>query len=106
MKPSTSPQVEETTGRKYDAGKAQPSLLPSGPILEISKVLAFGAKKYAPENWKKVESGKRRYTDAMLRHILAWMGGEKMDEESGLHHLAHAGCCLLFVLWFDQQEEK
>ncbi len=32
-----------------------------------------------------------------MRHILAWMGGEKNDPESGLSHIYHASCMLAFL---------
>jgi len=89
-------------GTKLDSGKPQPRLLPIGPLRSIVDVLTFGAAKYSPDNWQHVPCARERYTDALLRHVFAWMDGEAHDEESGLHHLAHAGCCLLFLLWFEQ----
>jgi hypothetical protein len=85
-------------GVKYDGGKPMPRLLPPSALLAISRVLTFGAKKYSPDNWKHVVGAKERYLDAMLRHILAYNSGEILDQESGENHLAHAGCCLLFLL--------
>lgn len=93
-------------GVKYDAGKPQPRLLPVRAVNAIVGVLTFGAQKYCADNWKYVDNPVERYTDAMLRHIFAWMEGETLDPESGLHHLAHAGCCLLFLLWFETAPEK
>jgi len=61
-------------------------------------VLEYGAKKYKEENWRKVENARTRYYDAAQRHIHAWWMGEQIDEESGHHHLAHAMCCLTFLL--------
>ena len=52
-------------------------------------------------NWVNVPDAKTRYYDAAMRHLDAWHRGEVNDEESGLPHLAHAACCLLFVMWFD-----
>ena len=54
--------------------------------------------------WQKVEDGHRRYFDAALRHLTAWQTGEQVDAESGLPHLAHAICCLLFMAWLDDKE--
>ncbi len=90
-----------TAGRKDDTGKLRWSLLPIASVMEIIKVLEFGAKKYAPNNWQLVPDAQTRYYDAMMRHIHAWRGGERSDPETGLHHLAHAGCCVLFAMWFD-----
>jgi hypothetical protein len=67
---------------------------------EVVQVLEFGAKKYAPDNWKHVEG--HRYDDALLRHVQAYMGGEMNDPETGLHHLAHATCCILFKIYLDK----
>jgi hypothetical protein len=89
-------------GRKDDQDKPMWNLLPLGPIREIVQVLTFGAKKYdADNNWQKVENPTERYFAAMMRHIDAWRAGEHWDPESGLPTLAHAGCCLVFLLWFD-----
>lgn len=88
-------------GTKLDHGKPMPRLLPPRSLLAIADVLTFGAAKYAVDNWKWVEDAHERYTDALFRHLYAWQDGERNDPESGLHHLAHAGCCLLFLLWFE-----
>lgn len=96
------------TGKKYDSEKPQLCLLPPKALVEVGKVLSFGANKYAPENWKKVADLENRYTSAALRHIFADMAGEVQDEETGLDHLAHAVCCLLFILEdrIDGQDQK
>ena len=85
-------------GRKYDGDKAKLYLLPPKSILEVGKVLTYGAEKYDAENWRKVDDLQNRYTSAALRHIFAHMDGEADDQETGLSHLAHAMCCLLFKL--------
>ena len=38
--------------------------------------------------------------------IVAYANGEKIDSETGISHLAHAMCCLLFLLAFDLGEDK
>lgn len=90
----------ELGGVKADGGKVRPTLLlKSMPnaIKEILEVLEIGAKKYSEDNWKKVE--KSRYEDAVLRHlVLQYLAGEKLDNETKKHHLAHAACCILFML--------
>lgn len=93
-------------GRKHDAEKDRWDLLPYSAIQEVVKVLTFGARKYGPENWKDVPDARRRYFAASQRHTIAWWSGEKIDPEWGLNHLAHACCCLLFLLWLDQQPEQ
>lgn len=85
-------------GRKFDTGKPEYGLLPPFALEEIVKVLTAGAQKYDRDNWRRVPEGNRRYFDAAQRHIWAWKRGEKLDPETGLPHLAHASCCLLFLL--------
>lgn len=84
-------------GKKFDVGKPKLSLIPPAALVEIGKVLTLGAEKYAPGNWRKVRPWSR-YSDAALRHLYAWLAGEDQDQEWGLSHLAHAGCCILFLL--------
>jgi hypothetical protein len=72
-------------------------LLPGEALEEIAKVLSFGAKKYAAHNWRKGFAWSRLLA-ACLRHLFAYGRGERTDPESGLSHLAHAGCMLLFLL--------
>jgi len=89
---------KELHGKKYDGGKPKLYLLPPKSINEVGKVLTFGAEKYDAHNWRKVEDLQNRYTSAALRHIFAHVDGEDVDEETGLSHLAHAICCLMFKL--------
>lgn len=84
-------------GDKHDQDKARWDLLPMRAVSDIVNVLTYGAKKYAPNNWRKVEDARARYYAAALRHLIAWWMGEERDKESGLPHLAHAGCCLIFL---------
>jgi len=42
---------------------------------------------------------------AAMRHLIARIKGQQVDEESGLPHLAHCVCCLLFLLWFDDNDK-
>lgn len=82
---------------KYDTGKVRLELL-SVPAMEaIAEVMTFGAKKYAAHNWRKGFEWSRLF-GATLRHLFAALKGEDRDPESGLPHLAHAGCCIMFLL--------
>ena len=87
--------------RKFDGDKLSWDLLPIEPIERVVEILTYGAKKYAPESWQSVRPFSRRYYAAAMRHLSAWRQGEIVDEESGLDHLAHAACNLLFLMWGD-----
>lgn len=88
-------------GLKYDDGKLEYGLLPPLALKATVDVLTFGANKYKRDNWKYVDDSKRRYFDALQRHLWAWKEGEEIDPESGKHHLAHAMCCLMFLYEHD-----
>lgn len=89
-------------GKKADHGKPIMGAIPPHAELAVSRVLTFGAEKYARDAWQAVENAEVRYMDAALRHLNAHRRGELVDDESGESHLAHAACCILFML--DMQE--
>jgi len=93
-------------GIKYDDGKARWELIPFRAMRDVVNVLTYGSRKYADDNWKIVPDARKRYISAAFRHLTDWAGGEKKDSETGKSHLAHAICCLLFLLWFEQEDEK
>lgn len=97
-------KLTQTKGQKHDQNKPRYSLLPAATLSHVIAVLEFGAGKYGVDNWQQVESPRTRYYDACMRHIDDWWQGEITDKESGKHHLAHAVCNLLFLMWFDFED--
>lgn len=86
----------EVEGIKHDQTKEPLSLLSRAWLLGVASVMAFGARKYATHNWRGgIE--RSRLISAALRHILAYNEGEDKDQETGLSHLDHASCCLMFA---------
>jgi hypothetical protein len=92
-------------GRKDDTGKLRADLLAGyiSAILDECLVLSIGAKHYGDNNWQKVENAQQRYLAALLRHLFAYMSGEKVDPDSGISHLAHIRCNAGFLDYFDKQ---
>ena len=89
---------------KADAGKPRPTLVPVSLIASVAAVREYGCRKYRdPENWRKVEP--QRYRDALFRHWLAYLRGEKFDEESGLPHLWHLACNAAFLIEMEDYDE-
>ena len=91
-----------TEGIKYDADKPRVAEMVidfGDAMLELSKVWSFGADKYDKSNWKFVENGKDRYTNALLRHLIA-EGTNQYDDESKLLHATHVAWNALARLWF------
>lgn len=80
-------------GAKLDAGKNRLGLVLCGfarALQEVGRVGTHGANKYTDNGWLELPDGERRYTDAMLRHLMREATGEERDPDSGLHHAAHA----------------
>lgn len=91
-----------TEGVKHDEGKLTYHLLPPELLEQTALVLEFGAKKYAERNWEKGMSWHRPFS-ALMRHMWAWWRGEVADPETGYSHLAHAACCLAFLISYEQR---
>lgn len=93
-------------GLKFDGDKLRWDLLPMDCVEEVVKVLTMGSDKYGPNNWQQVEPFEDRYYAAMMRHIVLWRNGEKIDSESGLNHLSHAMCNVVFLLWNEKHKKE
>ena len=86
---------------KFDGDKLPVNLLSSEALNQTAAVLKFGADKYHAHNWRDGFAWSRPLAAAM-RHIMAFNDGEDKDPESGLSHLAHAACCIMFLLEFEK----
>lgn len=78
-------------GTKYDQDKLRLAemIIDFAPELqELCKVWTFGANKYSKSNWKLVENGCDRYSNALIRHLVA-EDECLFDDESKLLHAAH-----------------
>lgn len=105
--PQTVKKIHEQFGTalKFDTDKLPLHLLSTEAMNQTAAVLAFGAKKYAEHNWRKGFAWSRPLSAAM-RHITAFNAGENKDPESGLSHLAHAACCIMFLLEFEKTHQQ
>jgi hypothetical protein len=98
-------QKQFGTALKFDQDKLPLHLLSTEAMNQTAAVLAFGAEKYAAHNWRKGFAWSRPLAAAM-RHITAFNAGEDKDPESGLSHLAHAACCIMFLLEFEKTHKE
>lgn len=93
--------LETGSALKFDTDKLPLNLLSTEAMNQTAAVLKFGAQKYAEHNWRKGFTWSRPLAAAM-RHLTAFNDGEDKDPESGLSHLAHAACCIMFLLEFEK----
>lgn len=100
------------SGYKADEAKTRLELIPPEFIFAVGEVLTFGARKYADRNWEKGMRWSRPFGAAM-RHLWAWWAGRgptsknflfgSLDAETGYSHLWHAGCCLAFLIAYEER---
>lgn len=93
--------LEAGKALKFDQDKLPLNLLSTEAMNQTAAVLKFGAQKYAEHNWRAGFVWSRPLA-AALRHLTAFNDGEDRDPESGLSHLAHAACCIMFLLEFEK----
>ena len=79
-------------------------LLPMEEIEDIVKIFHYGAKKYAPGSWKNIPDGFERYRAALMRHMMAYLKGERIDPGSGLQHLAQVAWNAIAMLYYDKHD--
>lgn len=94
--------ITPVEGIKYDKGKPRMCEMIQDfaePLEEVAKVWAFGADKYSKGNWRYVLEGEERYSNALMRHLLAEQN-RAIDLESGLYHAAHVAWNALARLYF------
>ena len=91
--------VDEETGGAKGRKLARHELLPPESLTAIAERFGLGAAKYEDRNWEKGYDWSLSY-GALQRHLLAWWGGEDVDEEFGDSHLAAAGFHVLVLLSF------
>lgn len=85
---------------RHNEGKLKWSLVSFEALEPMVKGLEFGAKKYGIDNWKK-GLPITEVCESMLRHIFAYLGGEDIDPESGLPHIAHIQDNAMFLGYMD-----
>lgn len=92
-------RVSKTGAVKASIGKRPLHLLPRDAIEAVADVMALGAAKYGDRNWERglSISDLVRAADG---HLWDWFlrRNDGRDPQFGTSHLAHAACCVLFLL--------
>ena len=90
---------------KHDQDKPRIDLIPPQAIIDIAEVLTYGAGKYDSHNWR--DNGGFDYSRlyaAAQRHLLSFWDGQSLDKETGMSHLAHAACCIVFLMSYEAED--
>lgn len=100
-------------GAKFDGGKVRLELIPPELLYAVGTILTFGTVKYANRDW---EYGMKwsRVFGALMRHLWSWWAGKgptttnfvfgSLDDETGHSHLWHAGCCIAFLITYEERQ--
>ena len=94
----------EKVGLKDAVDKVRVELVLPETIIGMAEVLSIGAKKYKANSWQNVENGEDVHYAALMRHILAWRGGEIIDKESKLSHIKHVLTNAMFLLYHEEKK--
>lgn len=96
---AANPGADDTNPKDLQGIKKPPlNLVPETANIFEAEVMALGAKKYGPYNWRTKKVKASIYVAAARRHLAAYYDGESDDPESGMPHLAHARACLGILL--------
>jgi hypothetical protein len=90
---------------KFDAGKAPHHLIAPEMQTALASVLAYGQQKYGARNWE--QSGGMAWSrcfSACLRHLWSWWSKSGPDDETGMSHLWHAACCIMFLIAYEARQ--
>lgn len=96
-------QIEpDSVKNDFQDNKLRWDLLPLEEIEDIVRVYHAGAKKYGPNRWQNLEDGINRYRAASQRHMMEYLRGNKIDEETGCYHLACCAWNIIAMLYLDK----
>jgi hypothetical protein len=98
-------EIMKQEGHKDDSNKARYDLIPAGPLHLLALLYTIGGVKYADENWRKGLSFKRLF-GALMRHAWAWMRGQSIDPETGLHHMVCVAWCAFAIVELQLQHKR
>jgi hypothetical protein len=94
-------RMTSPTGGQKGQKPQRTDLLPPEFLLSLSEVYGFGASKYDDHNYLKGYDWSLSFA-AALRHLLAAMDGEWLDEESGLPHVTHTAWHMAALFMFER----
>lgn len=94
-----------TTGGEKGSKVERYDLIPVEPLAELARLYGVGTAKYAARNWERGYDWSLSYA-ALQRHANAWWGGQEVDEETGLSHMAAVAWHAMALMQFAQQHRE
>ncbi len=91
------------TGGEKGSKPERFDLIPVSAMKEVARVYGYGASKYSYRNWERGYDWGLSIA-ALERHIAEFKNRKSFDDESGLHHLAHATFHLLALMTWETNE--
>ncbi len=90
--------------KKYPTENPNHYFIPWDSLEQVCRVFAFGAEKYERDNFK-IAPGLplESYIQSMWRHLVEYLRGELVDNESQLPHLSHLACNCFMYLWTQKE---
>ena len=78
--------------------------LPYNALEQVCRVFSYGCIKYQRDNYK-IAPGLplESYIQSMWRHLVQYLRGELVDNESQLPHLSHLACNAFMYLWTQKE---
>jgi hypothetical protein len=97
-----SPDVPIVTNEKGAMQSATPyrfDLLDAKSMFKLAEVLAYGATRYAPDNWRGISASD--HYNHLMQHLFAWKAGDTQDD-----HLGHALCRAMMLCAVAEAEKE
>lgn len=89
---------------RFNEGKLKWSLVDYKALEPLVRVLEYGANKYSADNWKK-GLDKKEILESTMRHLIALISDQPLDDESKLEHEGHVLANMMFYSHFNQKRE-
>lgn len=100
QRPDVEVRTTSSTGGQKGVKPEQYQSIPAGALRELAEHYTKGGAKYGDHNFRKGFEWSKSYS-ALLRHLLAFWGGEDLDAETGSKHVTavawHALCLSTFM---------
>ena len=95
-------QLGKDEAARFSEGKTRHDLVAPWALEQIARVYTYGTQKYDDDNWWKGLRWKKDVFGCIFRHVWKWFRGEVNDDESGLHHLAHAAWNCMALMEYER----